>query len=158
MKVIFLDIDGVLNSVKSKSRYDGYIGIDNSKVKLLKEIIKETNAKIVLTSTWKKHWEKDSNLICHHDAKYLNNKLRKQGLFILDKTIDNDSNRGEGIHNWIKEYNVSNWVVLDDEIFKDYEEYGILKHLVKTEFYDKNGGGLQESHVEEAIRILSEGE
>lgn len=155
MRVLFVDIDGVLNSITSKSRCDGFIGIDNSKVKLLKEIIDKTNAKIVLVSIWKSHWEKDYTLICHHDAKYLNNKFRKQNLFIFDKTKDNNSNRGEGIYNWIKEHNVSNWAVLDDEIFDDYEKYGILDHLVKTEFYDKNGGGLQKNHVEKAIKILN---
>jgi hypothetical protein len=44
---------------------------------------------------------------------------------------------------------------LDDEIFPDYEEYGIMPHLVKTSFYD---GGLKEKHVELAIKILNKGE
>ena len=152
-KVIFLDVDGVLNCQSSKSKCDKTIGIDNSKVKILKEIVDNTNAKIVLTSSWKTFWEKDYNLIIHHHGKYLNNKLRKQGLYILDKTEDKGRNRGKGIYNWIKKYSVKNWLVLDDEIFKDYDEE-IIRHWIKTDFYDNNGG-LQKNHIEKAIKILN---
>lgn len=152
-RVIFLDIDGVLNCISSKSRCRGCIGIDNSKVKLLKQIVDNTNARIVLTSSWKKEWNKNLEK-CDYDGKYLNNKLKKQGLYILDKTEDNGYNRGEGIYNWIKKYDIRHWVVLDDEIFKDYKKYGIKKHLVKTEFYNDNGG-LQKEHIEKAISILN---
>lgn len=152
-KIIFLDIDGVLNCISTKSRCQCYVGIDNSKVKLLKQIIDNTNAKIVLTSTWKTEWNKNLEE-CDYAGKYLNNKLKKQKLWILDKTEDNVENRGQGIYNWIKKYNIKHWVVLDDEIFKDYKKYGIKKHLVKTEFYNDNGG-LQKEHIEEAIKILN---
>lgn len=152
-KVIFLDIDGVLNCISTKARCQGCIGIDDLKVKLLKQIIDNTNAKIVLTSTWKTEWNKNLEE-CDYTGKYLNNKLKKQKLWILDKTEDNVENRGQGIYNWIKKYNIKHWVVLDDEIFKDYKKYGIKRYLVKTEFYDDNGG-LQEEHVEKAIKILN---
>lgn len=151
-KVIFLDIDGVLNCIPTKARCQGCIGIDDLKVKLLKQIIDNTNAKIVLTSTWKLDWSKkleERTLI----GRYLNNKLRKQGLHILDKTEDNGKNRGKGIYDWIKKYNVDNWLVLDDEIFKDYDEE-IVRHWVKTDFYSEDGG-LQEKHIEMAIKILN---
>lgn len=152
-KVIFLDIDGVLNCQSSKSGCGSWIGIDNSKVKILKEIVDKTNAKIVLTSSWKTFWERDYNLITHHHGKYLNNKLRKQGLHILDKTEDKGRNRGKGIYDWIKKHNIKNWLVLDDDIFKDYDEE-IIRHWIKTDFYDNNGG-LQKNHIEKAIKILN---
>ena len=59
MKVIFLDIDGVLNCQSSKSSCHGMVGIDNDKVKRLKEIVKATGAKMVLISTWKTDWQKE---------------------------------------------------------------------------------------------------
>lgn len=151
-KVIFLDIDGVLNCISTKARCQGYIGIDDLKVKLLKQIIDNTNAKIVLTSTWKTEWNKNLEE-CDYSGKYLNNKLKKQKLWILDKTEDNGKNRGKGIYDWIKKYNVDNWLVLDDEIFKDYDEE-IIRHWIKTDFYDNNGG-LQKNHIEKAIKILN---
>ena len=55
MKVIFLDIDGVLNTPSSESRCGEYIGIDDEKVKKLKKIVEKTKAEIVLISTWKKY-------------------------------------------------------------------------------------------------------
>ena len=45
MKVIFLDIDGVLNCSKSKSSCLGCTGIDDIKVKRLKRIIEKYKEK-----------------------------------------------------------------------------------------------------------------
>ena len=53
MKYLFLDIDGVLNTPTSKERCGQYVGIDSAKVLLLKYIVEETGALIILTSTWK---------------------------------------------------------------------------------------------------------
>ena len=57
MKIIFLDIDGVLNSIGWVERTKGTAyedkEIDPSKVRLLKQIIDKTDAKIVLSSTWR---------------------------------------------------------------------------------------------------------
>ena len=53
MNVIFLDIDGVLNYSESESRNGLYLGIDSKRIKNLAKIVAATDAKIVLTSTWK---------------------------------------------------------------------------------------------------------
>lgn len=155
MKIVFLDVDGVLNHKKSKTKFLGYIGIDNDKVLLLKEIIDKTNAKIVLCSSWKINWEPIEKEYQDRFANYLDQKLKEENLYILDKTDDYGENRGEGIYNWLENKCIESWVVLDDEIFDDYEKYGIIEHLIKTEFYEANGGGLNKEHVENAIRILN---
>ena len=49
-KIIFLDIDGVLNTAFTRKRNEH---IDDFRVKLLSDIVQQTNAKIVLTSTWR---------------------------------------------------------------------------------------------------------
>ena len=77
MKVIFLDVDGVLNCNKSKSRCNLCVGIDADKIKRLKEIIDETGAYIVLTSTWKDYYVVGAYKQTEKFAKYLNNKFRK---------------------------------------------------------------------------------
>lgn len=155
MKIIFLDIDGVLNCQSSESKCGGLIGIDDKKVIVLSKIVKETNAKIILCSSWKTFWERIEKSEQHEMGNYLDRKLKRRNLYILDKTNDNGSNRGYGITKWLEEKNnIESWIVLDDEIFDDYEEEKILPHLVKTDFYDDNGG-LQEKHIEMAISILN---
>lgn len=52
-KVIFLDIDGVLNNWDTVERHGGYIGIDPVKVAMLHKIIDETDCVLVLSSTWR---------------------------------------------------------------------------------------------------------
>ena len=56
MKVIFLDIDGVLNSMSCKATIEGFDFVEDEKVALLKEIIDLTGAKVVLSSTWRYGW------------------------------------------------------------------------------------------------------
>ena len=145
----------MLNCHTSKSRCGGFNGIDDFKVQRLAEIVKETGAKIVLCSSWKSEWEKIDNSEQRQPGYYLDKKLRRGKLFILDKTRDNGDNRGDGIVNWINSHeNIESWIVLDDEIFSDYERLNIYPHLIKTSFYDFNGG-LQDEHVTKAIGILN---
>ena len=49
MKVIFLDVDGVLNSLSCKEKIDGYLFVEDEKIALLKELIDHTGAKVVLS-------------------------------------------------------------------------------------------------------------
>ena len=156
MRIIFLDIDGVLNCECSDSRCEGYLGIDDKKAEVLREIVDRSNAAIVLISSWKSGWIRDplSKDEQSRHADYLDRKLRKHHMRILDKTEDDGWNRGHGIIKWLSERpNVDSWVVLDDEVFRDYEACGILSHLVKTNFYS-HYGGLQREHIEAALRIL----
>ena len=53
IKVIFLDIDGVLNCSTTKDLCEFYTGIEDKKVAILKQIVDATDAKIVLISTWR---------------------------------------------------------------------------------------------------------
>ena len=151
MKIIMLDIDGVLNCDASQSRCGAFIGIDNDKVKRLRRIVDATGARIVLVSSWKTAWErfhKDDN---GTSGRYLDSKLRREGLHILDKTTDHIWDRGRGILDWISARNVDSFIILDDEEF-DYDECGVMSRLVKTSFYD---GGLRDDHVELAIELLN---
>jgi hypothetical protein len=150
MKIIFLDVDGVLNSIDSEDHIHGCIGIDYSGVKLLREIVDKTGAEIVLVSSWKRGWYKPDNRL----ARYLESRLAEENLKIMDITTDNITNRGEGIYNWLIAHpKLESWIILDDEIFADYDEYGFMPHLVKTSFYD---GGLKDKHVEQAIALLND--
>lgn len=54
MKVLFLDIDGVCNSAAwAKQGNSLWHGTDPKLVKLVRRIIKETDCRVVLSSTWR---------------------------------------------------------------------------------------------------------
>ena len=158
LKIVFLDVDGVLNCSSTKDTCDGYVGIDDEKVKLLKKIVGMSNAKIVLTSTWKFYWHKELGLKNKQDsfANHLDKKLNEQGLSIMDKTEDEGLNRGDGILEYIrhlkwKGVDVYKFVILDDEMF-DYKETKLTKNLIQTSYFN---GGLGIKHVRRAIEKLS---
>lgn len=160
MKIIFLDVDGVLNTRNTKDRCGVVIGIEDEKVKRLAKIVSRTGASIMLTSSWKHGWSADPRKN-DRDGDYLNRKLAKYGLKITDKVDMGISVRGYEILQWLdwqirmKKQSVESYVVLDDERF-DYDLYPEFSgRIVKTDFYAKDGG-LQDSHVEEAVRILNE--
>lgn len=159
MKVIFLDIDGVLNCRTSKSYcHDdkcGLItGIDSDKVKRLAKIVEATNAKIVLSSDWRVGWEKYYTTRKPSHAKYLDNHLKKKGnLTIFDKTPLFHSGywRGEEILTYLRSHpDITNYVILDDTFFEDFSIKGIEEHLVLT----SHSVGLTDTDCEKAIDIL----
>lgn len=83
MKIIFLDIDGVLNCSTSKSfchddLYGIITGIDSDKVKRLAKIVEITGAEIVLSSDWKDGWNKYYTGRRPSHVKYLDNHLYKK--------------------------------------------------------------------------------
>lgn len=155
MRVIFLDIDGVLNTPSSKSRCGEYIGIDDDKVKRLADIVKRTNAKIVLVSTWKNYWHREVKLkpLQDYTATYLDKKFEKFGLKVADKTRDKVDgiylSRGEGILEYIERNNVTSFVILDDFQF-DYDGCDLTDCLIKT----NSAIGLTNGQVEKACKIL----
>ena len=155
MKIIFLDIDGVLNCECSRSRCVGYRGIDDKKVETLAKIVKVTGAEIVLISTWKDDWHKTDKVHQGILANYLDKKMKKQGLVVFDKTRDcideRYLSRGEGILDYLTSNKVENYVVVDDYQF-DYDSCGLTENYVKTDNYN---GGLTEELAKKAIEILN---
>ena len=154
MNVIFLDIDGVLNSWQYDHLYrsvnDG--NVDETRLPLLKHLVEQTNAKIILSSSWRKHWNKDASL-CDPVGLELENLFSQYQLSIFDKTPELPNNdREEEIMMWLNQnQSVTHFVVIDDMRFgwSDLQE-----HLVNTNY--RIGRGLEESHIHEAIRILNE--
>lgn len=164
MKIIFLDFDGVLNSItffikryrnmKDLRMIDvGSLNEDDKNVRfmlsqidldnfdILKTIIDKTDSKVVVISSWKyiPWFEKTSK------------HLIDLGIPIIDTTKeDNSINRGAGIKNYLKTHDVSNYIIIDDEIFPDYDEE-LMKHLIKTDFYEN---GLNEDHICKTENIL----
>lgn len=156
ISLIFLDVDGVLNDKDTIAKCGEYRGIDDVKLVLLKEIVDQTKAKIVLISSWKEQWFTSYKSLQDDLAIYLDQRLSEVGLKISGKVRDEyTSGRGEAILNYLdvldkKGIFVSSFAILDDHV-QDYEEKGLLGYLVQTDF---ENGGLTPQLVEKAIQIL----
>lgn len=157
MKLIFLDVDGVLNCSTTKDLCEFYTGIEDKKVAILKQIVDKTDAKIVLISTWRYTWNKENSLKSEQEelATYLDEKLEAQGLSIFDK-IDNEAiGRGQGIIEFIDNlkingFDVEQFVIIDDEMF-DYKETKLTKYLIQTGYKE----GLTKKHISKAVEKLN---
>lgn len=114
MKVIFFEVDNVLNFEGSDAAApSGKVGVAESRVKQFKKLVNESGARIVLMGPWRKDWDFDDSK-CTPDGAYLNKKLERKGLHILDKVRD-DMTDEEGYADWIRRHpNVTESCVLKD--------------------------------------------
>ncbi len=151
LKVIFLDIDGVMNSTDYiiKNNIKGLITeIDPKAIQMLKFALDVTGAQIVLSSSWReshKYYEKLKELFSKYDIN-LNEKT----------PIYNNGKRGLEIKQYLKEHpNIEQYLILDDEIFDFYEDEELKENLILTRENpnDYSGGdGLQIKHIEQIMR------
>ena len=158
MKVIFLDVDGVLNDQMWLHLFMDS-EIDEVRVARLAEIVKATDAKIVLSSSWRVLVDELDDTDMHIWDDFVN-KLRKFGLEIYDRTPVIGMDRPLEMKTWLDRHKgqVDTYVSLDDDFTKiDYVKYDIGNCLVKTCFYGTEGnlGGLKDEHVHKAIEILN---
>ena len=152
MKVIFLDVDGVLNSDEFFDNNKDNSYIDEKTVRLLKKAVEETGAKVVVSSSFRytRSFGKVQEILLRNGITF-------------DKTPFLDNERGKEIKQWIAEHSkiseelkddseVEDYVVLDDDIFDDFDEE-ILSHLIKMEENEVRGfgKGLQEKDVDKII-------
>lgn len=157
MKIIFLDIDGVVNCSDTKERFHGLIGVESEKIKLVKQIVDATGAKLVLSSTWRMGWFYEGQSGWESGTEewhYLRDAFAAQGLYFLDYTPPHKNrHRGTEIQMWLdsagEEWDVDSYVVIDDDMFDIRDMH--KGHMVKTSF----GCGLQPGAVEMAIKILN---
>jgi hypothetical protein len=112
MKILFLDIDGVLNSQRSCVAFHGFphdftpkdMGMfDMVAVGLIREACKETGCSIVLSSTWRKF------STAAETAAALD-------LPVIDCTPVLNKARGFEINAWLAEHpEVTSYVIVDDD-------------------------------------------
>ena len=133
MNIVFLDVDGVLNSIsclkeaynKNKRPYSGYdYPFDKKCLLNLLHLVRSTDSYIVITSTWRRD---------DIGRKILLNELKK---YDLDKRVIGYTevlNQRRGIE--IKKYldNLDypvNYIILDDD--NDFD--GLENHLINTNY------------------------
>lgn len=150
MKVVFLDVDGVLNCRNRWEHLDSVQGdihsghkIDPLAVARLNQIAK--GCSVVVSSTWRFIYTPEE----------LRGHLLRFGLDpsipLIDRTAREGGStpqRGREIQTWLANHpEVTAYVVLDDDNDMD----GVRKRFVKTTWAD----GLQDGHVKLALLALS---
>ena len=152
IKVLFLDIDGVLNNKDITRYHKGRPGeyaygvftgedyFDPRCVQNLNTIIKETGAKIVISSSWRLLFDMETLTDF-----FVSQKIEGE---IIGYTNRFSGERGHEIQEWLDRHEeVEKFVILDDNTDMAH----LTDYLVKTTWES----GLEEHHVKEAIRILN---
>lgn len=154
--IIFLDVDGVLNShqwFKSQERksvietIEGHI--DSNAVRRLNTMVEQTGAKVVVSSTWRKGTLMDVLLKMLKQHGFTGEVIGKTGRSSCDDCV-----RGNQIHRWMKDNIPDYWqfrryVILDDDGDMLYWQ---RHNFVQT---SSEGGGLTDKHMQRAIEILN---
>ena len=163
MKVLFLDIDGVLNCMCPTPMQDNdWIDLDEWRygfnpdlVARLRYVIGNTDCKIVFSSSWRHHktyapYQPDMNW-----RDVLANKLRRERdeIFVGETPTDPKGIRGLEINKWLSEHpEVESFCVVDDEVV-DILPYIDNSKVVKTDMTV----GLNKDGADSIIKVLNSG-
>ena len=119
MKVIFLDFDGVITTYESKWK------IDVNKIKIINDICDKTNAKIIVTSSWRIGHRGDVSAFHERLKRYfINHNYLDIVKYTFDMFINNivgmteciGGLRGDEIKSYMSEHSeVENYVIIDDD-------------------------------------------
>ena len=169
MKVLFLDIDGVLNSGESfhvnhqarlaaeergeikigstgeNLRYGWpYAHLYTPHIENLNRIITETGAKIILSSTWRKY----------NNVQEISTWMKTKGFQFRDSVIGQTQNfnlsygRGYEIQDWLNQNcDVEKFVILDD----DSDMHHLMPYLIHCD----GRFGLSKENADETIALLN---
>lgn len=182
MKIIFLDIDGVLNCESAyrsgECKYQEWIWEDGTKdhyqrfciksKELLNKLIDETGAKIVISSTWRhsgiefmrKVWELEE---MHGEIIGITPSLRSNAMTIprgmeIQYFLENDMsfrhiNWDKSIQlEYMEKSNVENYIIIDDD---SDMLYGQRNHFVHVLPSPRNKDGFNEKYYKEALKKLN---
>lgn len=182
MKVIFLDIDGVLNCENAyisgectyvkwnweDGREDFHQSFSSKSKYLLNQLIEETGAKIVISSTWrhsgiefmKKVWEIEGmkGEIIGITPDFRNKKVSIPRGVEIDHFLENDLrfkhiNWDEDIQlGYIRESGIENYIIIDDDADMLYEQRNHFIHVLPS---PRNKDGFNKDHYEEALEKLN---
>lgn len=150
MNIVFLDIDGVLNTDKTCIFYDNEMIVEDDKLLLLKNLWKKRKVKSFQFQQKKITGKRKTKTNKVYTGAYLDEKFSEYGLTIYDKTIDDGIHRGLGVLAWKSRNNTKNIVVLDDNE-EGYDAITKAFYLVKI----SGGIGLTEQNLEKAKEILN---
>ena len=123
MKVIFLDVDGVLN--EENWMLNNTPWIDENKLKLLSSLCKKTKAKIVLSTNWRDIWFEPMFMNSKGNGINLAHKLfKKYKLDVIGVTPSLGMRESE-ILTYLSDNDFDSYVVFDDNKLN-------LPHFIQT--------------------------
>ena len=140
MKVLFLDVDGVVNKRENydRSRNTGPYPIDSYCAFLVGRIQLQTGCEVVLSSSWRHHPEGVQN-------------VSERVVRLLDKTPYLPGIRGDEVQAWLDKYpEFDKYAILDDDM--DFYVYQ-APHYFKTRFEDGLTDEIAEAVIEHLGRI-----
>jgi hypothetical protein len=173
MILVFLDVDGVLNSEYTTRKDErnfiqGLAALDHKNVSAFKKFIAmlkskygQENVKIILSSSWRLNVSLAMTGRPDGFRDMLDEYLERYGLKIDGETEympGEGAVRGKEIAEYVKNNpGVDAYVVIDDYIYDDFREYGIFRHLVQTSYESRSGkAGFQDKHTGYALKLLEE--
>lgn len=125
MKILFLDVDGVLNceSYMKQEARGGIVGIDPFRALLIHRICEATGCKIVVSSSWR-HSQKDMEQVKEAVGPFnvidKTPTIHQEGIYKYSRA--ELCERGHEIKAWMSEWNRN----LDDIKKPEIEKYAIL--------------------------------
>lgn len=161
MNVIFLDFDGVIDTIHYNSDKDV-----EDKIKILSEICKEYNCKVVIEAAAKNAIDYDTFEIDNDWVKKVFELFNKYEIECIGRT-PNVAKKGNNYYEMWKEFEIRKYlfshpeiehfcIIDDDDLYPNSDLRMLSSHLVKPNYYSKykNDEGLLESHKEEVGKIL----
>lgn len=153
MRVLFLDVDGVLNHRGVFVPGNGASPLCEKCVERLARLVERTSASVVLSSTWRlggKHSEhvqklKDAGVLnrAHDDWRTIDMPLNDDAI-----VVPYSQRRGAEIAEWLGRHpEVTRYAIVDDDSDMLPEQ---LPFFVQTTF----DTGIQDDHVERIVSIL----
>ena len=155
MKIIFVDVDGVLNCEKTTKRlkvnYEFFF-VDTCKVLRLRDIVERTGAKLVLSSTWRLGADPKAFYIEREALRELVAEFRRVRCplwFDVTPYLPH-AKRWQEINAWLTLHpEVDEYIILDD--LGEDEFRPMMDHLVKCD----SRKGLIKERAELAISLLN---
>lgn len=146
MKAIFLDFDGVI-TIPPK----WYLKAD--KIKLIKRIVDETAAKIIVSSSWRMQTvEETRKSMIYKEKRCPRNKMLYwliDNLYDVTPWVGLGNGRGGEIQQYLNDHpEIDNYVIIDDD--SDMWD-SQLYHFVQTNYED----GITETEAIRAIKVLN---
>ena len=143
MKVLFVDIDGVVNSRRTKKNFEGFMTVDPAMAALVQRVVRNTGCEIVLSSSWRLY-------------QYSRDEVERKVCKFADITSILYAPRGFEIKAWLTLHpEIQHYAILDDaesilpeqraNFFQTTWESGLTEDIALAVEKHLNGGMINNS-------------